>query len=212
MPTITTGDLEVIFPRVAKKKIEVAELEAGTEIAALKFVSDLKTTVTGDAAFVGKGVTESSVVLESTKKNTPKLVLQNTNFSKSDIKISGEGVGRINSNTGAFNESKITGGKKSDSIKFGNKSTVNNATIILGKGGDSITFGKGTTFKGKTTVNLTPGGKDVVTFGKNLESQNGFVVIKNFEKGDKLIVGNDTFTYNKIKNGVDIPGIRINLP
>ncbi|QNI65664.1 hypothetical protein [Synechococcus sp. A15-44] len=211
MPTITTGDLEVVFPKVAKEKIEVAELDVGTEIVALKYVTDLETTVTGDAAFVGKGVAESSVVLKSTKENTPKLVFQNNAFNKSNIKISGKGAGNIKSNTGAFANSKITGGKRGDSVKFGNKSIVNNATIVLGKGGDSITFGKRTTFKGKTIVNVTPGGKDVVTFGKNLKSQSGSVVIKNFDKQDKLTVGNDTFTYKQIKNGVDIPGITIKL-
>ena len=93
MPTITTGDLEVVLPKGAKKKIQVEEQKAGTEIVALKNVSKLETTVTGDAAFVGKGVSKSSVDLKSTKKNTPKVVLQNTNFTKSDIKISRKGEG-----------------------------------------------------------------------------------------------------------------------
>ena len=209
MPTITTGDLEVVLPKGTRKNIEVAELKAGTEIVALKNVSGLKTKVTGDAAFVGKGVSESSVVLKSTKKKTPKIVLQNTNFAKSDIKISGKGAGEFKSNTGAFNRSKITGGKKNDSVSFGNKSTVNRGKINLGKGGDSITFAKGTTFKGKTTIDLGNGGKDVVTFGKKVK--NGSVVIKNFDEKDKLVVGENTFDYNDIKKGAEIPGIKINL-
>ena len=209
MATITTGDLEVVLPKGAKKNIEVEELKAGTEIVALKNVSGLETTVTGDAAFVGKGVSKSSVDLKSTKKNTPKVVLQNTNFTKSDIKISGKGAGEIKSNTGAFAKSKITGGKKNDSVSFGNKATVNKGKINLNKGNDSITFAKGTTFKGKTTIDLGKGGKDVVTFGK--EVKKGSVVINNFDKKDKLVVGKDTFKYNDIKKGAEIPGIKINL-
>ena len=209
MPTITTGDLEVVFPKGAKKKIEVEELKAGTEIDVLKKVSKLETTVTGDAAFVGKSVSKSSVDLKSTKKNTPKVVLQTTNFTKSDIKVSGKGAGTFKSNTGEFNQSKITGGNKNDSISFGNKSTVNKGEIKLGKGNDSITFGKGTTFKGQTTIGLGKGGKDVVTFGKQVK--NGSVVINNFDKKDKLVVGKATYGYKDIKKGAEIPGIKINL-
>lgn len=219
MPTITTGDLEVVFPKVAEKKIEVAELEAGTEIAALKFVSDLETTVfdTGAAAFVGDSVSESSVVLKSTTKNTPKIDFQNNGFYQSNIKISGKGAGNVKfvhskkDDSVKFGNSKITGGQKGDFVKFGNRSTVNNGTIVLGKGGDTITFGKKTTFKGKTVVNVTPGGKDVVTFGKNPPTidDKASIVIKNFDKQDKLNVGSDTFGYNKIKNGADIPGIEV---
>ena len=209
MATITTGDLEVVLPKGTTKKIEVAELKAGTEIVALKNVSDLKTTVTGKAAFVGKGVSESSVKLKSTKKNTPKVVLQTTNFTKSDIKISGKGAGEVKSNTGGFVQSKITGGKGKDSVSFGKQSTVNKGKIDLGKGSDSITFAKSTTFKRKTTIDLGKGGKDVVTFGKAVK--NGSVVIKNFDKDDKLVVGKDTFDYKDIKKGAEIPGIKINL-
>lgn len=210
MPTITTGDLEVVFPnRGTKKKVEIEELKAGTEIDVLKKVSKLETTVTGDAAFVGKGVSKSSVDLKSTKKTTPKVVLQTTNFTKSDIKISGKGAGTLKSNSGEFNESKFTGGNKNDSVSFGNKSTVKKGEIKLGKGSDSITFGKGTTFKGNTTIGLGKGGKDYVKFGK--EVKNGSVVINNFDKKDKLVVGKDTYNYRAIKRGAEIPGIKINL-
>lgn len=209
MPTITTGDLEVVFPKGAKKKIAVAELETGTEIDALKNVSGLETTVTGDATFVGKSVSNSSVDLKSTKKNTPKVVLQTTNFTNSDIKISGKGAGTVRSNTGAFNKSTITGGKGKDSVSFGNQSTLKKGEINLGKGNDSITFGKRTTFKFKTTIDLGKGGKDVVTFGK--EVKKGSVVINNFDKKDKLVVGKATYDYKDIKKGAEIPGIKINL-
>ena len=215
MPTITTSDLEVVFPKSEKDRIDVEELESGTEILALKSLSDLETTVfaTGVGAFTGQGVSNSKVVLESTKKNTntPKFVIANKNFSKSEINISGNGRGKVNINTGAFRNSTIRGGKKNESIRFGNETICNNNTINLGKGGDSITFRKGTTFKGKTTINLVPGGKDVVKFGKNLKSQPGSVLIKNFDKQDTLIVGKNTFKYNDIKKGAEIPGIRINL-
>jgi len=212
VPTITTSDLEVVFPKSEKDRIDVEELKSGTEILALKSLSDLKTTVfaTGVGAFTGQGVSNSKVVLESTKKNTdtPKFVLANKNFSQSEIKIVGNGKGKININTGAFRNSTIKGGKKNDSIRFGNESIVNNNSINLGKGGDSITFKPRTTFKGKTTINLVKGGKDVVKFGKNPNLQKGAkVVIKNFDKQDKLIVGKNTFNYNDIKRGsADIPG------
>ena len=209
MPTITTGDLEVVFPKSEKKRIEVAELKAGTEIIALKKVSGLETTVTGKAAFVGKGVSESSINLKSTKKNTPKVVLQTTNFTKSDIKISGKGAGVVKSNTGSFTQSKITGGKGKDSVSFSNKSTVNKGKIDLGKGHDSITFAKRTTFKGKTKIDLGEDGRDVVTFGKAVKK--GSVVINNFDKKDNLVVGKDNFDYKDIKKGAEIPGIKIKL-
>ncbi len=211
MPTITTNDLEVVFPGSVKDDIIVEELKNGTEIIALKNVSNLETTVTGTAAFVGKGVSNSPVVLESTKKNTPKIVLQNAYFSLSEIKVSGKGSGEVKTNNGIFRNNTFTGGKKNDSVSFKGNSIVNNNKFNLGKGGDSITFSKATTFKGKTTINLVPGGKDFVKFGKNLKTQKGSVLIKNFERKDILKVGKKTVDYNDIKNGDQIPGIEIRL-
>ena len=192
-----------------KKKIEVEERKGATEITALKNVSNLETKVRGTATFDGKGVSESSVDLKSTKKKTPKLVFKNTNYTKSDITISGKGKGNVKTDSGTFNNSKVKGGKKNDSISFGKKATVNKGKFKLDKGSDSITFNKATKFKGKTTIDLGKGGKDVITFGK--EVKGGSVVISNFDKKDKLVVGKDTFKYNDIKKGAEIPGIDIKL-
>ncbi len=209
MATITTSDLEVVLPKAMKKKIEVEELKGGTEITALKNVSNLETKVRGTATFDGKGVSKSPIDLKSTKKETPKLVFKNTNYTKSDITISGKGKGIVKTESGTFNNSKVKGGKKNDSISFGKKATVNKGKFNLDKGNDSITFNKATKFKGKTTIDLGKGGKDVITFGK--EVKGGSVVISNFDKKDKLVVGKDTFKYNDIKKGAEIPGIDIKL-
>lgn len=231
MPTITTSDLEIIIPKGGvKKNIAAEEFNSFTEIGLIKNVAGLDTTITGDAFFVGKGVSESSFALDSTKKNTPELLLQNSNFTKNDIKISGKDGGYLKT-TSAFIKNNLNGSKGNDTIRFGKNSTLKEGTIklnkgadsisfgnqatvkagkiILGKGGDSITFKKNTTFIGQTTINLTPGGKDVVTFEKN--PPKGSVVIKNFDNPDILKVGNDTFTHSQIKKGAEIPGIKINL-
>ncbi len=192
-----------------KKKIEVEELKGGTEITVLKNVSSLETKVRGTATFDGKGVSESPIELKSTKKKTPKLVFKNTNYTKSEITISGNGKGNVKTDSGTFNNSKVKGGKKNDSISFGKKATVNKGKFNLDKGSDSITFNKATKFKGKTTIDLGKGGKDVITFGK--EVKGGSVVISNFDKKDKLVVGKDTFKYNDIKKGAEIPGIVVKL-
>ena len=209
MATITTSDLEVVLPKAMKKKIEVEELKGGTEITVLKNASNLETKVRGTATFDGKGVSKSPVDLESTKRKTPKLVFKNSNYTNSVITISGPGKGNVTTESGTFNNSKVKGGQKNDSISFGRKATVNKGVFNLDKGNDSITFAKATKFKGKTIIDLGKRGKDVITFGK--EVKGGSVVIRNFDKKDKLVIGEDTYKYSDIKKGAEIAGIDIKL-
>ena len=89
--------------------------------------------------------------------------------------------------------------KAADSVSFSGATTVKKGTIDLGKGNDSITFGSNVKFKGTTTIDLGKGGKDVVVIEAN-KIKNGKLEITNFDKKDKLKIGDDTF-----KKGDDMP-------
>ena len=79
-----------------------------------------------------------------------------------------------------------------------------------GKGNDNIRFGKNCSFKGKTKIDLGKGGKDsVVIDAKKIRT--GKLIISSFTKKDTIVVGDETFTHKDIKNGAEIPNIKVNL-
>ena len=208
MSTTTTGDLEVVIPEGSE--VQVVELDGGTEIAVEAPVSELEVDVTGTGIVAGKKVDESTVNVKASKGESATVVLQSTKFIGSDINISGGGKGVVKVNTGVFNKSTVTGGKKADSVRFGNETTVKNAEVDCGKGNDTVTFNKNTTFKGKTTVDLGKGGKDSLVLKAN-KVKGGKLVVENFGKKDTITVGKNTFDYKDIKGGAEIPGVKIKL-
>ena len=207
MSTTTTGDLEVVIPEGAQ--VEVVELEAGTEVVVEKQVTGLEVEVTGTGAVAGKAVNASTVTVQAEKGETATVVLQTNRFVKSDIAVEGKGKGVVKVNTGVFNKSTVTGGKKGDSVSFGGQTKVKKGEVDCGKGNDTVTFKKNTTFQGKTTIDLGKGGKDAVEYGK--APKGGKCVIENFSKKDTITVGKNTFDYKDIKNGAEIPGVKVKL-
>ena len=80
----------------------------------------------------------------------------------------------------------------------------------MGKGNDTVRFGKGVTFKGKSSVDLGKAGKDAVVIeADGLKS--GKLIVTSFTKKDTITVGDETFTYKDIKNGAEIPGVKVEL-
>ena len=208
MSTTTTGDLEVVIPEGSE--VQVVESDGGTEIVVEAPVSDLELDVTGTGIVAGKKVDESTVNVKASKGESATVVLQSTKFVGSDINISGSGKGVVKVNTGVFNKSTVTGGKKADSVRFGNETKVKNAEVDCGKGNDTVTFKKNTTFKGKTTVDLGKGGKDSLVLKAN-KVKGGKLVVENFGKKDTITAGKNSFDYKDIKGGAEISGVKIKL-
>jgi len=205
--SITTGDIEIILPEGAEDSIEIVELEIGTELAVESPVKEIEVTVAGDSVLVGKPVIDSTVTVEAaSNQETVTLALNTNSFKKSDVVVE-KGAAEINVNVGTFKKSTVATGKKSDSVTFGNQTTVNKATVELGKGSDTVTFKSGTKFKGKTTIDLGKGGADSVI----IEGDAKKLTVDNFNRKDSISVAGETFDYKDIKNGADVPGVKVNL-
>ena len=205
--SITTGDIEIFLPEGAEDKIEIVELKTGTELAIEAPVKEVEVSVAGDSKLVGKPVIDSTVTVEAaSNKETVELVLKTNSFKKSDIVVE-KGAADINVNVGTFKKSTVATGKKSDSVTFGNQTTVNRATVELGKGSDTVTFKSGTKFKGKSTIDLGKGGKDSVI----IEGDAKKLTVDNFDRKDSISVAGETFDYKDIKNGAEVPGVKVNL-
>ena len=205
--SITTGDIEIFLPEGAEDKIEIVELKTGTELAIEAPVKEVEVSVAGDSVLVGKPVIDSTVTVEAaSNKETVELVLKTNSFKKSDIVVE-KGAADINVNVGTFKKSTVATGKKSDSVTFGNQTTVKKATVELGKGSDTVTFKSGTKFKGKSTIDLGKGGKDSVI----IEGDAKKLTVDNFDRKDSISVAGETFDYKDIKNGAEVPGVKVNL-
>ena len=205
--SITTGDIEIFLPEGAEDKIEIVELKTGTELAIEAPVKEVEVSVAGDSVLVGKPVIDSTVTVEAaSNKETVELVLKTDSFKKSDI-VFEKGAADINVKVGTFKKSTVATGKKSDSVTFGNQTTVKRATVELGKGSDTVTFKSGTKFKGKSTIDLGKGGKDSVI----IEGDAKKLTVDNFDRKDSISVAGETFDYKDIKNGAEVPGVKVNL-
>ena len=205
--SITTGDIEITLPEGSEDKIEIVELEVGTELAITSPVKEVEVTVSGDSVLVGKPVVDSTVTVDAaSNKETVELVLKTNSFKKSDIVVE-KGAASIDVTVGTFKKSTVTTGKKSDSVTFGNQTTVNKATFDLGKGSDTVTFKSGTKFQGKSTIDLGKGGADSVI----IEGDAKKLTVDNFNRKDSISVAGETFDYKDIKNGAEVPGVKVNL-
>ena len=161
--TTTTGDIEVILPEDSQDKIEIVELDIGTELAIESPIEEIEISVSGNSVLVGEPISGSTVTVDaSSNKETVTLDLNNSGFEKSDVVVQ-KGAAEINVNVGTFKKSTVATGKKSDSVTFGNQTTVDKSTMELGKGSDAVTFGDQTTVDTTTMVMGT--GSDSVIFG-----------------------------------------------
>ncbi|MAH58645.1 MAG: hypothetical protein CMN91_09470, partial [Synechococcus sp. ARS1019] len=173
----------------------------------------LQISATGDNTDVtGKRVEASTVSATPAKGETSNVVVETTVFKNNTIANDGKGALEVNINTGKFKKSTIDAGnkKRDDLVRFKDDAKVIKSTIDLGKGNDTVRFGKGASFKGKTSLDLGKGGKDAIVVEADAV-KGGKLVVTSFSKQDTITVGEETFTYRDIKNGAEIPGVKVRL-
>jgi hypothetical protein len=179
-----------------------------------KAVSGLEITATEETTVVsGKKLTDSTVTAKGSKGETSNVAVETKQFQGGTIENKGKGLLEVSVDGSNFKKSTIDAGankKRDDSISFKGKAKVDRGTVKAGKGDDKIVFGDEVTFKGKTTIDLGKGGKDSIVI--NADSiEGGKLKVTNFTKKDTITVGDETFTYNDIKNGAEIPNVKIKL-
>jgi len=188
---------------------EVIATEDFTELLFTSTNKGFEAEFTDSTAIVAsKPVKEADVTVSTKKGETVSVGIEATRVKKSDFTVDGKGSMDMTVKTGTFQKSTVTGGKKADSISFGNQATVKGATMDMGKGDDSVTFGAETKFKGKTSIDLGKKGADVVEF--KAEPTSGKIVIDNFDKKDTLIIGGETFTFEDLQDA-KFSNIKINF-
>jgi hypothetical protein len=185
-----------------------------------------------DTTLTGKPL-HNSVVSAKAGKGETTAITADTHTKNSSITNKGKGAleanitgGKhkdltISSNKGAI-AANLTGGshknltissskkKVNDNVDVSNGVTLKNSSMELGKGSDSVRFGKKVNFKGKHSIDLGKRGKDEVVF-KADDVTDIKMTITSFSKKDTIEVGDETFTYKDIKNGAEIPGIKVEL-
>ena len=215
MATLGTETIEVVLPEGVSENAVTVETgpEGNNLIVITENVAGLEITATsGDTGVTGKRVEESTVSATPEKGESANVVVETTVFKGNTITNEGKGALEVNVNTGKFKNSTIDAGnkKRADLVRFKDDAKVIKSTVNLGKGNDTVRFGKGVTFKGKTTVDLGKGGKDAIVIEADAV-KGGKLVVTSFSKQDTITVGDETFTYKDIKNGAEIPGVKVEL-
>ena len=205
---------DVILPEgVSPDSVEVIETDdGGTAVAITKNVSGLQIEAAGDTAIVGKKVSDSEVNVTAKKGETTNIVLETTVVKDTTITNEGKGALEVNLNTGKVKNLTIDAGnkKRDDIVRVKDDVKLIKSTMDMGKGDDTVRFGEGVTFKGKSTVDLGKGGKDAIVIeADGLKS--GKLIVTSFTKKDTITVGDETFTMKDIKNGAEIPGVKVEL-
>ena len=213
MSTLVSDNVSVILPEgIAEEVVKVDTGSDGTDQVAVSApVAELDFDLTGDTEFSGSAISKSEITVKADQNESTKVTVD-SNFKQNTINNDGSGSLEVSINQSNFRKSTIDAGdkKRNDQIAFKGSSTVVKSDVSLGKGNDTITFSKATKFKGKTTVDLGKGGKDSIVLKPN-SLKKGKLVITNFTKKDTITVGKETFTFKDIKNGAEIPGIKIRL-
>ena len=164
-----------------------------------------------DTSLTGKAFHNSTVEAKAAKGETT-AITADTHTKNSTIANTGKGALEANLTSGNHKNLTISSTKKkvNDNVDVSNGVTLKNSTMELGKGADSVRFGKKVKFKGKHSIDLGKKGKDEVVF-KADEVSGIKMTITSFTKKDTIQVGDETFTYKDIKNGAEIPGIKVDL-
>ena len=215
MATIGSENISVVLPEgVNEDAVKVTTGEDGNNLIVIsENVAGLQISATGDNTDVtGKRGEESTVSATPAKGETSNVVVATTVFKNNTISNEGKGALEVNINTGKFKKSTIDAGnkKRDDLVRFKDDAKVIKSTIDLGKGNDTVRFGKGASFKGKTSLDLGKGGKDAIVVEADAV-KGGKLVVTSFSKQDTITVGEETFTYRDIKNGAEIPGVKVQL-
>ena len=205
---------DVILPEgVSPDSVEVGVgADGGTLVAIEKNVSGLDIEAAGDTAITGKRVSDSDVNVTANKGETTNIVFETTVVKDTTITNEGKGALEVNLNTGNVKNLTIDAGnkKRDDLVRVKDDVKLIKSTMDLGKGDDTVRFGKGVTFKGKSTVDLGKGGKDAIVIEAD-GVKPGKLIVTSFSKKDTITVGDETFTYKDIKNGAEIPGVKVEL-
>ena len=180
-----------------------------------KAVSGLEITATEETTVVsGKKLTDSTVTAKGSKGETSNVAVETKQFQGGTIENKGKGSLEVSVDGTNFKKSTIDAGankKRNDSISFEGNAKVDRGTVKAGKGNDTIVFGDKVNFKGKTTIDLGKGGNDSIVIEDADSIEDGKLKVTNFTKKDTITVGDETFTYNDIKNGAEIPNVKIKL-
>ena len=205
---------DVILPEgVSPDSVDVGVgADGGTLVAIKQNVSGLDIEATGDTAITGKRVSDSEVNVTAKKGETTNIVFETTVVKDTTISNEGKGALEVNLNTGKVKNLTIDAGnkKRDDLVRVKDDVKLSKATMDMGKGDDTVRFGKGVTFKGRSTVDLGKGGKDALVIEADGVAP-GKLIVTSFSKQDSITVGDETFTYKDIKNGAEIPGVKVEL-
>jgi hypothetical protein len=211
------SDLVVLVPDgVDPNDISVStDAEGASNIKLTNNVSDLEVTATEPTTSItGRKLSNSTITAKGPKgAESVAVVVETKSLIGSSITKEGKGNLTVDVKGTIFKKSTIDAGvkKRNDIISFTAEANVNKSTVNAGKGNDAIRFGKGVTFTGKTTIDLGKGGKDSVTVEADAISDGGKLKVTSFGKKDTITVGDETITYKDVKNGAEIPNLKVKL-
>ena len=186
-------------------KIDIVTLENAdrTELAVNGKIDGLQIGLLGDqdTVIAGRMITNGVFSNEAAKGKTANVVISNTKTKNLEFTTPGKGATELDVREGKFVKGNIStsASKATDSINFGSTTTVNASSVAMGRGADTLTFQGGFTLKGKTTVESGQG-KDVIEVGDN-KGGKGKLVLSDFAKKDRLVVGDETLRLRDIENG-----------
>jgi len=184
-------------------KIDIVGLE-NAEVTQLAVNSPVKNLQIGhkgdnDIAIAGARIVDAVISNEAPKGVTAVTTIAVTKAKNMTFVTTGKGNTDLTVAEGKHTNHTITTakGKATDKITFSSASTLKSADISTGSGADTLTFNG--RMKGKTSVESGKG-RDVIEV--NRQSGKGKLILEDFSKKDKLIVGDDEFT---LKNIDDAP-------
>ena len=207
---------DVILPEgVTTDQVEVASNEDGGTAIAIKQNSSIAVKAKGDTAITGKKISESSVSVAAKKSESTNIVFETTVVKNTTVTNEGKGTLEVNINTGKHKNLTIdatVGGekdkKRDDLVRVKDGVRMSKGRMNMGRGDDTVRFGD-VTFKGRTIVDLGKGGKDAVVL--EAAPAPGKLIVTSFSKKDTITVGDETFTFQDIKKGAEIPGVKVEL-
>ncbi len=205
---------DVILPEgVTTDQVDVTSGEDGNTLVVIKKnTSGIDIEANSDTGITGKRLSDSEVNVDAKKGETTNIVVETTVFKNNTITNEGKGALEVNLNTGKVKNLTVDAGnkKRDDLVRVKDDVKLIKSTFDMGKGDDTVRFGKGVTFKGKSTVDLGKGGKDAIVIEADGVAP-GKLIVTSFSKKDTITVGEETFTYKDIKNGAEIPGVKVEL-
>ena len=205
---------DVILPEgVNPDQISVNVGEDGNTLVVLeKNTAGLVVDASSDTGITGKRLEDGEVNVAAKKGETTNIVFETTVVKGATITNTGKGALEVNVNTGRVKDLVIDGGnkKRDDLVRIKDDVTLQRAKMDMGKGDDTVRFGAGVTFKGKSTIDLGKAGKDAIVIEAD-GVKPGKLIVTSFSKKDTITVGDETFTYKDIKNGAEIPGVKVEL-